>query len=316
MDADLQVFTGTANPLLANQICDDLGVPIGSSTVTTFPNGETRVRIEENVRGLDVFVVQSLCTPVNDHLMQLLILIDALKRASADRITAIIPYFGYARQEKKTAGREPITAKLVANLIQTSGADRIVTMDLHAPAIEGFFDIPVDHLRSAGLLAQQAREYTNQDGLVVGSADAGGVARAEDFGRRVAADDIFVTFKQRVTPEEVRPLSLVGKVEGRIAILVDDIVSTGSSLISASQLLLERGAREIHACAVHADFNSEVTELIEKSTLASLLITDTIPVSLPSHGSGSKIKLCTTSTLFSETIRRIHMHESVSALFS
>ena len=315
MDGNLQILSGPGSTELAGGICDALGIPLGKAQVSQFPNRETRVRIEENVRGLDVYAVQSMCAPVNDHLMQLLIMVDALRRASADRITTVIPYFGYARQEKKTAGREPISAKLVANLIQAAGADRVITMDLHAPAIEGFFDMPVDHLRAAALLVETVRDMELGAKVVVGSADAGGVARAEDFGRRLGAEDIFVSFKSRTSPDNVTPLQLVGDVRGRTAILVDDIISTGSSLIAAARSLTERGAAAVYACAVHADLTEKAVETLQKSVITKVLVTDTIPISNSVNGS-SKIRVCTTAPLFAEAIRRIHNHESVSALFS
>ena len=315
MDANLQIFSGTGSVELAGGICEALGIPLGQAQVSQFPNRETKVQIEENVRGLDVYVVQSMCAPVNDHLMQLLIMVDALRRASADRITAVIPYFGYARQEKKTAGREPISAKLVANLIQAAGADRVITMDLHAPAIEGFFDIPVDHLRAAAILVETLKEFDIGPRVIVGSADAGGVARAEDFGRRLGSEDIFVSFKKRDTPENVTPLQLVGDVRGRTAVLVDDIISTGSSLRAAASSLVDNGAVTVYACAVHADLTSGAVQNLQNSAMETVLVTDTIPVSKSTNGS-SKIQVCTTALLFAEAIRRIHNHESVSALFS
>ena len=314
MATALQIFAGSSNPELAKKIVDHLGVPLGKSFVSSFPNGETRVRIEENVRGMDVFLIQSVCTPVDPNLMQLLIMIDALKRASADRITAVIPYFGYARQEKKTAGREPISAKLVANLLAVAGANRILTMDLHAPAIEGFFDIPVDHMRAAGLLADRVSQMRLEN-IVVGSPDAGGVARAEDFSRRIGAPDVFVAFKRRDTPETVTPLHLVGNVEGRVAVIMDDIISTGQSLIATAESLVAGGATEVHACAVHADFTEDVVKTLELSPLASVLVTDTIPIR-NQRSPDSKISVCSTAPIFAETIRRIHQQESVSALFS
>ena len=314
MARTLKIFSGSSNPELARLTAKHLGIPLGRSYVASFPNGETRVRIEENVRGLDVFLVQSVCAPVDKNLVQLLIMMDAVRRASADRITAVVPYFGYARQEKKTAGREPISAKLVANLLAVAGADRILTMDLHAPAIEGFFDIPVDHLRAAGLLGEKVKELA-LDNAVVGSPDAGGVARAEDFSRRLGGSDLFVVFKRRDTPDNVTPLHLVGDVKGRVAIIIDDIISTGKSLITAADSLLEGGAKEVHACAVHADFTEDVVKVLESSRLKSILVTDTIPIP-NQRPPDSKIEVCSTARIFAETIDRIHRHESVSALFS
>ncbi len=311
MNGNLKVFAGSSNRKLARAICSILEIPLGNAAVSSFPNRETRVQIEENVRGYDAYVVQSMCAPVNNHLVELLIMVDALRRASADRITAVIPYFGYARQEKKTAGREPISAKLIANLLQVSGISRVVTMDLHAAAIEGFFDIPVDHLRAAGLLAQSLGDHGFDKSVAVGSTDAGGVARAEDFSRRMKTPDLFVTFKKRNSGENVTPISLVGEVAGRTCIVIDDIISTGGSVLAAADLLLENGAAEIHAAAVHADFTSRVESLLESDKISSVLVTDTIPIQFEHE----KLTVCSTSPLLAEAIRRIHLHESVSALF-
>ena len=233
MDGRLQVFSAGANRPLAGAIVNDLGIPLGRALVGAFRNGETRVRIEENVRGSDVFIVQPMCSPVNQHLMDLLIMIDAVRRSSAGRITAVIPYYAYAKQEKKTVGREPISAKLVANLLVTAGVDRVLTVDLHAPAIEGFFDIPVDHLRAAPILANYIKREGFQE-LVVVSPDAGGVARADDFRSRIGGG-LAIFSKMRHAPDTAAMLDMVGEVSGKTAIIIDDMISTGGTLISSSR---------------------------------------------------------------------------------
>lgn len=312
MDRRLQVFSGNSHLELAQEIVAHLELPLGKALVTTFKNGETRVRLEENVRGSDVFVIQSMCAPVDHNLVELLIMIDALRRASAARITAVIPYYGYAKQEKKTAGREPISAKLVANLIDTAGADRVLTVDLHAPAIEGFFDIPVDHLRAAPILAQY---YANQNlgEIVVVSPDAGGVGRANDFRERIGAS-LAIIAKQRPEPDVVEALEMVGDVSGRTAIIVDDMISTGGTLIEAAQVLKDRGATEVFACATHPILAANAPTLIRDSALKEVLVTNTIPV--PEEMRNGTIKVLTIAPLMAEAIMRIHKDLSLSALFS
>ncbi|NTV64914.1 MAG: ribose-phosphate pyrophosphokinase, partial [Oscillochloris sp.] len=245
MDGRLLVFSGNANEALAREIATSLRIGLGRTLVGQFKNGETRVKLHDNVRGCDVFVVQPTCSPVDHHLMELLLLIDALRRASAARVTAVIPYYGYAKQEKKTSGREPISAKLVANLIRTAGADRVLTMDLHAPAIEGFFDIPVDHLQAAQMLADYIRGLNLPNPVVV-SPDAGGVGRANRFRERIGAG-LAIIAKQRPEPDIAEVLEMVGEVEGKTAIIVDDMISTGGTLVEAAHALLERGARSVYA---------------------------------------------------------------------
>src|SRR5690606_21709448 len=238
MDGRLQIFTGNANPALARAICESLEVDLGRAIVTQWRNDETRVKLEENVRGSDVFVVQPTCNPVNHHLMELLLMIDALHRASASRITAVIPYYGYARQEKKSSGREPISAKLVSNLLTVAGATRVMAVDLHSPAIEGFFDIPVDHLRAAPLLAQAFRHQVGGD-IVVVSPDAGGVSRAQDFRTR-AKGSLAIISKQHPSADTTETLEMVGDVDGKTAVIVDDMISTGGTLVEAANMLKER----------------------------------------------------------------------------
>ncbi|HWV25567.1 MAG TPA: ribose-phosphate pyrophosphokinase, partial [Thermomicrobiales bacterium] len=274
MDGRLQVFAGTANPALSKAICTELEVDEGRAIVGQWKNGESRIKLEENVRGSDVFVIQPTCHPVNHNLMELLLMIDALKRASAQRITAVIPYYGYAKQEKKTSGREPISAKLVANLISVAGADRVLTVDLHSPAIEGFFDLPVDHLRATPLLARAFRQDVHDD-IVVVSPDAGGVQRAEDFRRR-AGGGLAIISKQHPDADTTETVEMVGDVDGKVAVIVDDMVSTGGTLVEAANLLKERGASRVHVCATHGIFADDAIDRIEASPIDEILVTDTI----------------------------------------
>jgi ribose-phosphate pyrophosphokinase len=311
MDGRLQLFTGNAHPVLAEAIARELEVPLGNALVGEFKNGETRVKLDENVRGSDVFVIQPTCHPVNQHLMELLLMIDALRRASAARITAVIPYYGYAKQEKKTTGREPISAKLVANLITTAGANRVVAIDLHAPAIEGFFDIPVDHLRAIPMLARHVRREL-VDSVVVVSPDAGGVGRAQDFRVRVGGS-LAIIAKQHPTPDATETLEMVGDVEGRLAIIVDDMISTGGTLVEAANLLAERGAATIHVAAVHGIFAGDALDQLNRSAIDRLFVTDTLP--LPAAGA-DRVEVITVAPLLAEAIMRIHKGLSVSALFS
>lgn len=312
MDGRLQIFSGNANRPLAQEIASYLNINLGRAIVSTFRNGETRVKLEENVRGSDVFVIQPTCTPVNHHLMELLLLIDALRRASASRVTAVVPYYGYAKQEKKTTGREPISAKLVANLIRTAGADRVLTMDLHAPAIEGFFDIPVDHLQAGPLLAEYVREL-NLPNLVVVSPDAGGVGRANNFRERISAG-LAIIAKQRPQPDVAEMLEMVGEVDGKTAIIVDDMISTGGTLAEAARALKARGACDVYACATHGIFAGEARSIIAESVLVETIVTNTIP--LPPEHPQARVRVISVAPLFAEAIMRIHKDLSLSALFS
>lgn len=312
MDGRLQVFSANANRPLADAIVQDLGIPLGRALVGAFRNGETRVRIEENVRGSDVFIVQPMCTPVNQHLMDLLITIDAMRRASAGRITAVIPYYGYAKQEKKTAGREPISAKLVANLLVTAGVDRILTVDLHAAAIEGFFDIPVDHLRAAPILANYIKREGFQD-IVVVSPDAGGVARADDFRSRIGGG-LAIFSKMRHAPDTAAMLDMVGEVAGKVAIIVDDMISTGGTLIEAAHQLRERGATAVFAAAVHGVFADGALAQIAASPIERLWVTDTLKIDRQ-IATESRIAVLSVAPLLAQAIQRIHKDLSVSSLF-
>jgi ribose-phosphate pyrophosphokinase len=312
VDGRLQVFAGNSHPQLAHAIMRELEAPLGRAVVGSWKNGETRVKLEENVRGSDVFVIQSMCGPVNHSLMELLLIIDALRRASAARITAVVPYFAYAKQEKKTSGREPISAKLVANLLTTAGADRILTMDLHAPAIEGFFDIPVDHLRAAPILARHINRQGLQN-LVAVSPDAGGVARAEDLRGRIGGS-LAIISKRHPGPDVSEALEMVGDVNDRPAVIVDDMISTGGTLVLAANLLEERGASPILAAATHGIFAHEGLDLIDRSPIQRLFVTDTLP--LPTSGPTSKLEVVTVAPFFAEAVTRIHKDMSISALFN
>ncbi|MCE2850760.1 MAG: ribose-phosphate diphosphokinase [Roseiflexaceae bacterium] len=312
MEGRLQVFSGNANLALAKEISACLNLNLGRALVTKFKNGETRVKIEENVRGSDVFIVQPTCIPVNDNLMELLIIIDAVKRASAARITAVIPYYGYAKQEKKTTGREPISAKLVANLIRTAGAHRVLTMDLHAPAIEGFFDIPVDHLQAGQLLSEYIRGLNLKDPVVI-SPDAGGVGRANEFRERIGAG-LAIIAKQRPRPDTVEMIEMVGDVSGRPAVIVDDMISTGGTLVEAAKSLLSRGATHVYACATHGIFAGDGLDAIRASQMVETIVTNTIPQS--PDAAQSRVRTISVAPLFAEAILRIHKDLSLSALFS
>ena len=312
LDGELKVFAGSSNRALAEHIAARLDQPLGSVRLEQFPDGEARVQINENVRGTDVFVIQSTSAPVDEHLMQLLIMIDALRRASAGRITAVIPYFGYARQEKKSTGREPITAKLVANLLEAAGANRVMTLDLHAPAVQGFFDIPVDHLQASPLLADALRRVVTDD-LVVVSPDAGGVARAYDFSKRLDDASLAVVFKDRMAPDEIQTLTVVGEVAGRTAVIVDDLISTGGTLAEGARALLDRGANAIYACAIHGVFANGALPMLEGSGLQRVFVTDSIPLRNGVHT--GKIAQVATAQLFAEAVRRVHNDESITALF-
>jgi len=312
MDGRLQVFAGNSHPRLAADIMEELEAPLGRALVGTFKNGETRVKLEENVRGSDVFVIQSICDPINHHLVELLLIIDALRRASAARITAVIPYYAYAKQEKKTSGREPISAKLVANLICTAGAHRVLTVDLHAPAIEGFFDIPVDHLRATPLLARHCRKF-GIDGVVAVSPDAGGVQRTEDFRVRVHGS-LAIISKRHPNADLSEALEMVGDVDGKVAVIVDDMISTGGTLTLAADLLRDRGAAEVRAVATHGIFAAAALDLIERSPITKVTVTDTLP--LPAAGPRGKVEVMTVAPLLAEAIMRIHKDLSISALFT
>jgi ribose-phosphate pyrophosphokinase len=308
----LKVFTGNSNPELAQRICDCLEIPLGKALVTTFSDGETRIEIGENVRGADVFVVQTGAPPVNDHLMELLVMVDALKRASARRITAVIPYYSYARQDRKNKPRVPITARLVADLITRVGANRILTLDLHAGQIQGFFDVPVDNLYASPVLLPFIREHFDNH-LVIVSPDAGGVPRARAYARRLQADLALID-KRRADANKAEAMTLIGDVAGKTAVILDDMVDTGGTLVEAARAILDRDAREVHACATHAVLSGPALERIEQSGLKSLVVTDTLPLR-PQAVQCEKIILLPASHLFCQAIRIIHNEDSISSLF-
>lgn len=309
---DLKVFSGNANLPLAIDICRTLDLPLGQALVDTFRNGETRIKIGEHVRGTDVFVIQPTSAPADHHLMELLLLIDALRRASAARITAVLPYYGYARQEKKTAGREPISAKVVANMLVAAGIDRLVTLDLHAPAIQGFFDIPVDHLTAIPVLAGRL-DTRERENIVVVSPDSGGVPRANQFRHLVSVPGLAIIAKYRPEPDVAEVVEMVGDVRGKTAIIVDDIVATGGTLIEAANLVIDRGARRALAFAVHGEFRGEAVRLIRNTQIERVVVTNTIE--MPGDVQGEKIETVNIAPLLAEAILRIHEGRSVSSLF-
>lgn len=315
MRQHLKVFSGSANPHLAQEICWYLDIPLGRVDLGRFPNGEIRVRIEESVRGCDVFVIQPTSPPANDHLMELLIMIDALHRASAERITAVIPFYGYCKQDRKTKGREPISAKLVANLLVTAGADRILTMDLHAGQIQGFFDIPVDNLAAQSLLARYFAAK-NLENVVVVSPDVGGTARARNFANRLGVD-LAVIDKHRPTYSQVMVMNVIGDVRGRTAIIVDDLIDTAGTLFEGAEALLERGAKEVYACATHPLFSEPALDRIRDSAIKEVVVTNTIHLDREelTRRVGDKVKILSVAPIFAEAIKRIHGERSVSELF-
>ena len=307
----LKIFTGNANPALAKEICDYLGLPLGEAVVGRFNNGEVQIMIDESVRGKDVFIIQPTSYPVNDNLMELMIMADALRRASARHITAVVPYYGYARQDRKTRGREPITAKLIANLLQTSGITRLVTIDLHAGQIQGFFDVPVDHLFGASIIAKYINDKKMEDTIVV-SPDLGGVTRARDLADRIGAP-IAIIEKKRPEPGVAKVMNLIGNVEGKNCIIIDDIVDTAGSLVEGAKALEEFGAKSVTACVTHAVLTDPASERIRNSNIKELIVTNTIP--LPENCNIPNITQLSVAPLLGEAIMRIFHEVSVSNLF-
>lgn len=309
---EIKLFGGTSNPGLTLEVCNYIGIEPGKISSKTFSDGETQVEIRENIRGRDVFVVQSTCTPVNDNLMQLLIIMDALRRASAKRITAVIPYYGYGRQDRKVKPRVPISAKLVADLITVAGANRVVSIDLHAGQIQGYFNIPVDNIFAAPILLKYIQDNLEDD-LVIVSPDAGGVERARAFAKRLNAS-LAIIDKRRESPNVAEAMNIIGEVRDKCAIILDDMVDTAGTLTQAGGALKERGASEIHACCTHPVLSGPAIERIEASPIDSLVITNTIPLKDKAMAS-KKIVALSVAELLGETIKRIHASNSVSTLF-
>ena len=308
----ISIFAGNSNPALANNICEYLNLSLGNAQVKTFSDGEIQIEIDENVRSKDVFVIQSTCAPVNDNLVELLLMIDAVKRSSARRITAVIPYFGYARQDKKVAPRVPISAKLVADMVTLAGANRVITMDLHAGQIQGFFDIPVDNIFAAPLLIEYIRNSFN-DNLVIVSPDAGGVERARAFAKRLNAD-LAIIDKRRSAPNQAKAMAVIGDVKDKVVVILDDMVDTAGTLTEAVHALKEEGAREIHACCAHAVLSGPAIDRISKSEMKSLVVTDTIPLNEKAIACG-KVVVISISELVGEAIIRSYRGDSVTSLF-
>jgi len=310
-----KVFSGNSNVLLTRAVCAQLERPLSRATVGRFSDGEIQVEIGENVRGADTFVIQSTCCDANQNLMELLIMIDALKRASADSIVAVIPYYGYARQDRKVAPRTPITAKLVADLIEAAGATRVVSMDMHAGQIQGFFNIPFDHLYARPvLLDHMKRRFEGQsDELVVVSPDAGGVERARAYSKRLGAG-LGIVDKRRIKPNVAEVLNVIGDVSGKVAIILDDMIDTAGTLTQAANALVDNGALRVFAYATHAVLSGPAVERIQKCAVEEVVVTDTIPLS-PAARSCAKVKQLSTARLFAEAVKRIHSADSLSSLF-
>ena len=309
--SDLKLFTCNAHPELANEIAELMGIKVGKSTVNKFSDGEIQVSIWESVRDCDVYVVQPTCAPVNDHLMELLIMIDALKRASAGRINVVVPYYGYARQDRKAKARDPITAKLVANLIQAAGADRVISMDLHANQIQGYFDIPVDHLLGLPILTKYFKEK-NLDNVVVVSPDHGSVTRARNMAERLDAP-IAIVDKRRPEPNKSEIMNIIGDIDGKNCILLDDMIDTAGTICNAASALIELGAKNVYACATHGVLSGPAKERLEKSPIQELVLLNTLPID--DEKKLDKMTFISVGPIFSEVITRVYQGGSVSTLF-
>ena len=312
MGRDIAIFTGTAHPQLAKEICDHLHIPLGRAKVSRFPEGEINIQIEDNVRGRDVFIVQPTSSPPNDNLMELLLLIDTARRASADRITAVLPFYGYARQDRKVRPRVPISAKLVANLITSAGADRVLTMDLHAGQIQGFFDIPVDHIYSIRVFGNYLAKLNLRDTVVV-SPDVGGIKMARAYAKLLNTS-LAVVDKRRESDSRTTVMNIIGDIKNRNVVLVDDLISTGGSLVGAVGALKQQGARRVIAVAVHPVLAGPACQRLASSDLERLIVSNSIPI--PPAKLIPKIEVISVAALLGDVIRRIHWHDSVSLLFA
>jgi len=312
LDDKLKVFSGTANQPLADEVCEFLGLARGQAFLTRFKDGEHYVQIQENVRGADVFVIQPTCNPVDEHIMELLLMIDALKRASARRITAVIPYYGYARQDRKDKPRVPISAKLVADLLETAGASRALTLDLHAPQIQGYFDVPVDHLYASPVLVEYFK-HLNLPNLTVVSPDAGGVERARFFAKRLDAP-LAIVDKRRVDVDVSEVMHLIGDVRGRSTLIVDDIIDTAGTLVKTAEALIKEGATQVYAACTHAVLSGPAIERIAQSQITEVVATDSVPLNDAARSMG-KIKVLSVAELLARGIRSIHEESSISELF-
>ncbi|MCS7316057.1 MAG: ribose-phosphate pyrophosphokinase [Bryobacterales bacterium] len=308
----IKIFTGSANPELAQEICGQLGCPLGKALIREFADGEIYIQIQENVRGADAFVVQPTCRPVDRHLMELLLMLDALKRASADRITAVLPYYGYARQDRKDRPRVPISAKLIASLLERAGANRILALDLHTAQIQGFFDIPVDHLFATPVTIEYLKSVLSRETVVV-SPDAGGAERARAYARRLGAP-LAIIDKRRVDPNVAEVVHVMGDVEGRDCLMVDDLIDTGGTLVKGAKALLARGARSVRACVTHGVLSGDAVEKISDSPLCELVLTNSIPLP-PAARSCPKFRVLSVAPLLARAIRSIHEGTSISVLF-
>lgn len=310
----VKIFSGRANIPLAKEICNHLDLPLGKINISPFADGELYVQIEESVRGCDVFLIQPTCTPVNENIMELLIIIDALKRASAEKITIVIPYYGYGRQDRKAAGREPITAKLIADLLGRSGTNRILALDLHATQIMGFFDVLVDHMFATPVLVKHIKSLGLKD-IVVVSPDVGGVTRARAFAKKLNDAPIAILDKRRPTDKHntVEVINIIGEIKGKTCIMVDDMIDTAGTITQGAALLQKEGAKEVLACATHAVLSGPAKERIDNSPITTVIVTNSVPI--PPEKAPKKIKILSVASLLAEAIKRIHLDDSVSELF-
>lgn len=313
LDNGLKIFSGSSNPALAGAVCNYLGIPLGGAKISRFPDGEKVIRVEDNVRGRDCYVVQSTCNPVDENLVELLIYLDCLKRASASRVTAVIPYFGYARQDRKDEGRVPITAKLVANIIAAAGADRVLAIDLHAQQLQGFFDIPVDHLTGELVLSTYFKDKKIRN-LTVVSPDVGNIKIAFRYAAKLGGD-LAIVHKRRVSGSEVQAQEIIGEVKGRNVLMCDDIIATAGTVCSAAELVKERGAEKIYVGATHAVLAADALENIANAPIDEVVVTDTIPQP-KDEGRRTKIIVLSVADMIGEAIKRIHRSESISELFN